>query len=184
MKNVPEATTRIAMGDYLVQSELTKASLNDGDRMALSAQDLEELQEVLELADKLEERADTLKRKLMYRKAEEYPVPVSGEEALMLLDQEGMDRLHSSLGVLSDSVELVKALKPCQPLDEVDGVNMLEECGDILWFMAVPLRAAQSSFEEAAEKNLNKLKARYPGKFESYSANNRDLDAERQSLEA
>jgi hypothetical protein len=39
------------------------------------------------------------------------------------------------------------------------------------------------SFEESMEKNLAKLKARYPQKFTGDNALNRDLDNERATLE-
>lgn len=64
-----------------------------------------------------------------------------------------------------------------------DKVNAAEEIGDILWYLAILCDLEGVSFEECMEANIAKLKARYPEKFDSHKAVNRNLDAERQALD-
>lgn len=59
----------------------------------------------------------------------------------------------------------------------------MEECGDLLWYMAIMLDAIGVSFEHVMEANDRKLELRYRDKFTNDAANNRDLDAERKVLE-
>jgi len=55
-----------------------------------------------------------------------------------------------------------------------------------MWYIAILLRqfGGEGIFEEILETNINKLKARYPDKFSSELAMNRDLDKERNILES
>lgn len=95
-----------------------------------------------------------------------------------------MALIHGVMGVSSEAGELSDAVKKSliygTPLDTV---NILEECGDLLWYIAITLNAAGFTMEEAMRKNLAKLRARYPGGFSEKSATTRDLDAERKALE-
>jgi NTP pyrophosphatase (non-canonical NTP hydrolase) len=64
----------------------------------------------------------------------------------------------------------------------VDAINLAEECGDMLWYIAEALNALGISMESVMEKNIAKLKYRYPEKFNSDDALNRDLEQERKAL--
>lgn len=90
---------------------------------------------------------------------------------------------HSIVGMATESVELLEAL--VQP--EFDRVNFIEELGDLSWYQAIGVDAADTTFDEVLDININKLssgeKARYEDGFSSDDANNRDLDAERKILE-
>lgn len=92
--------------------------------------------------------------------------------------------LHGALGVGTEGGELENALKRAlfykKPIDKL---NVLEEIGDTLWYLAILIDALGSSFEEAFERNIAKLRARYPEKFDETRAIVRDLDAERKALE-
>jgi NTP pyrophosphatase (non-canonical NTP hydrolase) len=59
----------------------------------------------------------------------------------------------------------------------------MEEVGDCMWDLALILREIDYSFEEVADINIKKLRARYGDKFSEYDAQNRDLDTERAILE-
>lgn len=90
-----------------------------------------------------------------------------------------MDLLHGVLGIASEAGELHEALvKSLIEKKEIDKVNIMEECGDVLWYVALLLRAVDSNFEEAMQKNITKLEFR-KGKFV-----NRDTAGERKILEA
>lgn len=65
--------------------------------------------------------------------------------------------------------------------DEI--THMKEELGDALWYLAMACRYAGVTMEEVAMANIAKLQTRYPEKFESGRALNRNLAAELQTLE-
>lgn len=93
--------------------------------------------------------------------------------------------MHALLGMMSELGELADAFKKHfiygKPLDYV---NLVEELGDGDWYRALIANALDIGFEAAWEKNIAKLRARYPDKFTSEQALHRDLDAERRALEA
>lgn len=92
--------------------------------------------------------------------------------------------LHAIAGLSTESNELLNALKAHifygKPLDFV---NIQEEAGDIFWFSAQLADVCRFTFEDTMEKNLAKLRARYPNKFNELDAVNRELDRERKVLE-
>lgn len=96
----------------------------------------------------------------------------------------GFDILHAALGIQTESAELTDALKKGIFYNKpIDWINCDEEIGDLLWYVAIYLHARGKTFEEIMDKNIAKLKARYPNKFTSYDAINRDINKERQVLE-
>jgi NTP pyrophosphatase (non-canonical NTP hydrolase) len=66
---------------------------------------------------------------------------------------------------------------------EYDQVNLVEEIGDMMWYIAVALDEMDVSFEQVMELNLAKLAARYGKAWTQEGAIDRDLDAERRELE-
>jgi len=92
--------------------------------------------------------------------------------------------LHTAMGCCTESGELMDAVKKHilygKPIDEV---NLQEEAGDMFWYCALLADAVGFSFEDTFEKNIAKLKARYPNKFTEKDALVRDLEKERQILE-
>jgi NTP pyrophosphatase (non-canonical NTP hydrolase) len=98
---------------------------------------------------------------------------------------ENVDLLHSALGLVTESAEFADALKKTLFYGKaLDKTNLREELGDILFYAALALRALETDFETVMATNLNKLKARYPEKFNYEDAENRDLAREREILEA
>jgi NTP pyrophosphatase (non-canonical NTP hydrolase) len=100
------------------------------------------------------------------------------------IDREMTHLLHGSIGIATESGEILDAIKKHiyygKPLDKV---NLKEEIGDVLWYCALLLRNLDSSFEEVAETNIKKLRARFGDKFSEFDAQNRDLETERAILE-
>jgi NTP pyrophosphatase (non-canonical NTP hydrolase) len=74
--------------------------------------------------------------------------------------------IHAHLGLSSETGEVGDAIKKYiiygQPLD-VD--NLIEECGDILWYLSLMVSACGSTLESVMEQNIAKLEKRYPEKF-------------------
>ena len=98
---------------------------------------------------------------------------------------EGLTRLlHAALGMQTESAEFSDQLKKHifygKPLDKV---NLKEELGDQLWYIAIALAALDSDFETEMARVINKLQVRYPDKFTNELAEVRNLVAEREELE-
>jgi NTP pyrophosphatase (non-canonical NTP hydrolase) len=99
--------------------------------------------------------------------------------------RKGRERLlHGLMGVCTEAGELQDPLKRelfyGKGLDEI---NVMEECGDLLWYIALSLDAAGFTMSDAMNKNISKLRRRYPQKFTAEAALDRDHKAERGALE-
>lgn len=94
------------------------------------------------------------------------------------------DLMHAAIGLATESGELLDAIKKCvfygKPLDVV---NVKEELGDLLWYLAVACHATGTTIDEVGALNIAKLKARYPDRFTEAKANERDTDHEREVLQ-
>lgn len=91
---------------------------------------------------------------------------------------------HYLLGIGTEAGEIQDALKKALIYGkDLDKTNLIEEIGDLCWYMGRTLELLGSSFEEAMQRNNAKLKARYGDKFTEYAALNRNLDKERNILE-
>ena len=73
------------------------------------------------------------------------------------------DSLHSNLGVMGEAHEFVNA---------ETRETVIDEGGDLLWYIAKKFREFGISFEEAFEQNIDKLKERYPARFDENIARN------------
>jgi len=92
--------------------------------------------------------------------------------------------LHSIMGCCTESGELMDILKKYIYYGKkIDKLALIEEVGDVLWYLGIMVDELGVSFEEVMRLNICKLKKRYPEKFESDRALNRDLDSERIELE-
>jgi NTP pyrophosphatase (non-canonical NTP hydrolase) len=101
-----------------------------------------------------------------------------------LMREEVTRILHAAMGLSTEAGELLDAMKKHvfygKPLDIV---NLQEELGDIFWYAAILADTCHFTFEDTMEKNIAKLKARYPDKFTENDAVNRNLETERKILE-
>jgi len=92
--------------------------------------------------------------------------------------------LHSIVGIATESGELIEALlQHVKGEGKLDVVNVQEEFGDLAWYQAIGVDATNADWEQILETNIAKLRARYPEKFTSENAINRDLRKERSILE-
>jgi NTP pyrophosphatase (non-canonical NTP hydrolase) len=93
--------------------------------------------------------------------------------------------LHAAMGMGTEVGEFTDQLKKHifygKPLDVI---NLKEEVGDLLWYIAVALDVCGvKDISEVMQQNIDKLRARYPNKFTEYDAEHRDLEKEREILE-
>lgn len=145
---------------------------------------------VAALEDNIEtsQMLDKIKRALFYGDASPRGLNETGNFDLPA--QSDCDLVHGIIGMITESGELGEALLEALlkhirgdgAVLEIDRVNMVEEIGDQLWYIALALRALGSSFEDAMTRNLAKLSKRFPDNFKADSALNRNLAAEREAL--
>lgn len=118
---------------------------------------------------------DDLKKAIIYKDYE-----VKESESYVHIKQDSAEILHAVLGLYTEVQEIIQwALKP-EPLDRV---NLIEEIFDLYWYKAILTRKFNINIEEGMDRNIAKLKKRYGDKFTNYAAMNRDLNAERKTLE-
>lgn len=91
---------------------------------------------------------------------------------------------HALIGIATESSELIEAvIKALEYNTDIDHVNVREELGDLNWYQAIAIDSTDTDWNSILDTNIAKLKKRYPDKFSSHAAINRDTDAERELLE-
>ena len=92
--------------------------------------------------------------------------------------------LHGAMGIVTEAGELMDAMKKVMFYKrELDRINLIEELGDLFWYVALMCDELGVSFDEVMQKNIAKLMARYPEKFTVEDEQNRKLGVERGVLE-
>jgi NTP pyrophosphatase (non-canonical NTP hydrolase) len=90
---------------------------------------------------------------------------------------------HSIIGIATESVELIEALSTHIVGNKLDNINILEEIGDLQWYVGIAMDSLDGNMQNILDTNIAKLKKRYPNKFTSEDSINRDLTEERELLE-
>jgi len=100
------------------------------------------------------------------------------------VDHKTLKILHGAIGLSTESGEILDCIKKHlfygKPLDLV---NLKEELGDIFWYCALLAGELGITFDEVQDVNIQKLRARFPNKFNEYDATHRDIEKERYILE-
>ena len=79
--------------------------------------------------------------------------------------------LHAMLGMMDEVGELAKTMKAELAYGkELDVENLLEETGDVLWFIALMCHTLGVPMSYVAMNNLAKLRRRYPDAFSEADA--------------
>lgn len=138
---------------------------------------------------------DVVKKTLFYGKPGYTPLESHGriDNAPQLLsditgltEQDAARLIHGIIGAATEAGELLEALLAMFETCEGDAVNLFEEVGDVKWYLAILSNLpAPYGFEWGADeaRNIEKLRQRYPDKFTSEAAIDRDTAAERKILE-
>lgn len=109
--------------------------------------------------------------------------PNLGDGREIALDMTTSRVVHGMVGVVTEAGELqdmvYRSIVNSTPLDRL---NLKEELGDILWYVALVADAGGFTLEEVMKRNIEKLKARYGDKFTEEAALNRDLTKEKSAL--
>lgn len=92
--------------------------------------------------------------------------------------------VHGIIGLVTEAGELLDALKKSYFYGkELDVTNILEERGDIEWYLALIDDVLNLDEKDIRRKNIEKLKTRYPEKWNMKEALERNLEKERLVLE-
>jgi len=91
---------------------------------------------------------------------------------------------HAIYGVVTEAGELMGAIKKAKIYgQDLDRVNLIEEMGDLMWYLALLSDDLGVDFEDLWKENIEKLEARYPEKYTDELAINRNVKNEREILE-
>lgn len=91
---------------------------------------------------------------------------------------------HGILGIMTEAGELAQIWSKHMDGESFDAVHVQEECqGDIGWYTAIITDELGLDWETGLKNNIDKLKVRYPNKFDAELAANRNLEQERKMLE-
>jgi len=79
--------------------------------------------------------------------------------------------LHAMLGLMDEVGELAKTMKKELAYGkDMDVDNLVEEAGDVLWFVALLCHTLGVPLSYVAVDNIAKLRRRYPDKFTEFDA--------------
>ena len=82
---------------------------------------------------------------------------------------------NGCMGLNGEAGECIDLLKKYLYQDhELDKDRMIEELGDVLWYCAELACGLGVTLEEVAERNIEKLKRRYPEGFDAERSKNRE----------
>lgn len=77
-----------------------------------------------------------------------------------------MNLIHAALGLTSDAGEAADVVKAHAVYGkDLDRAHLAEELGDVLWFVVLGAQSIGVSLEEIAQRNIEKLRVRYPDKY-------------------
>lgn len=103
-------------------------------------------------------------------------------QRMAFADQGILRAEHAAFGLVTEAGEILDVFKKFKFYGKpIDRVNLIEELGDVMWYCAIMADSLGINF--VWYTNIAKLKKRFPDKFTSEKALNRDLLAERQVLE-
>jgi len=88
---------------------------------------------------------------------------------------------HAVLGITTEAVELLEGLDLRNNF--VDRINILEEFGDLDWYKAIGIDELNGDWEQLLITITEKLRTRYPDKFTSEHAIERNIENERKVLD-
>ncbi len=82
-----------------------------------------------------------------------------------------MRLLHAAVGMSGETGEVADIIKKVTMYNKpLNREVLLEECGDVLWYMAIMLDELDSSFPDVMQRNITKLHKRYPQGFNESDA--------------
>lgn len=121
----------------------------------------------------------TLRREL----AVQTEAPVTPEMLQRFQNPETIRILHAAMGLSTEAGELLDNLKKHLFYGkDIDKVNLMEEMGDLDWYLNLLCHSLDITMDVISLANVQKLAARYGGKFSEHRAVIRDLRKELEEL--
>lgn len=97
-----------------------------------------------------------------------------GEDILQSLTAEKANLLHMAVGISGEAGELLDAIKKHVIYNKpLDTENVVEELGDIMFYMEGLMQDLSISGEECIEQNIKKLEVRYAQGYSDKAAQER-----------
>ena len=101
------------------------------------------------------------------------------------LSSKELHDIHMIMGMSTEVGEILDVFKKNLAYGkDVDWVNVKEEVGDLMWYIANFCRTNNFDLHKILETNIEKLESRFPEKFTQEKAIFRDLKKERTILES
>lgn len=99
-------------------------------------------------------------------------------------DISGTKAFHGAIGLSGEAGELLDLFKKSvYKKTPIDPLRLVDEAGDVLFYLTLVLEASGSSIQEAMDVNYAKLTARYGDKYSLEGARLRDKVAETKAME-
>lgn len=181
---------KVTLENYQKLAERTSATATlEGQQKCKARLEKSNLQNALkytmEMARGLGSDADVLKRAIFYGKDTELGFRVANAKIHQQVDSTDIRLLHAGLGLLTEACEFLEVIENrLYNAHGIDKTNLAEECGDVEWYLAEAVNALGGVKSEILQKNIDKLRVRFPNAFTEEHAISRDLEAERNSLES
>lgn len=130
---------------------------------------------------KYDENYEALVNKLMAKVADFH----SSSEKYSRVNHDSLNfrLIHGLLGAVTESSEIAEHLLKYITTGEIDKVGIGEEFSDIDWYKAITFDELQLEENTCRTNVINKLKVRFPDKYDDAAAANRNLEEERKKLE-
>lgn len=90
---------------------------------------------------------------------------------------------HGIVGIATEAGELIETIIKQIDTNQLDNINLAEEIGDVCWYQAILVDTLKINWDTILERNIAKLKVRYPEKYTDENAINRNIEIERKILE-
>ena len=82
--------------------------------------------------------------------------------------------INSAMGLCGEAGEFIDSIKKWYAHGhELDREHLIKELGDVAWYLAEAAEALDITLEEVLEKNIDKLRKRYPEGFSEEGSKNR-----------
>lgn len=175
------------MKEFIDAALTTKSDQFYGERVGLFYF-IQALRDVIQAANHLDKIKKTLfYGKPLYNVAENHTW--GGVNLARVTDEIPPDVIHAIVGGITETAEMAEAMvKAIEGIlhgkpSTLDAVNLKEEAGDQLWYLAILFNAIGTDFTTEGRRVIAKLMKRFPDGFSENNALVRDLIAERKVLE-
>lgn len=92
------------------------------------------------------------------------------------------DPLHAILGMMTEIGEISEVVRKIMGTRQVDKVKLTDEIGDLMWYLALLITHYGLDFNHILDRNVAKLQARFPQKFTTEEALNRNDSVEQAAV--